>query len=331
MTRKRMLLTLGAAATLYFTTGESAGPSTVIPSSTTPRPFIFVGKPELTSAPNLGLDTLTWNEANYLTYKDFVTDTVAGGYALMKKDTLTESPGYGESIVGFNRIHVLRKSGKAITQDIARIGVREYAALLGVTVGTGDSVEDLFDNLQDRKDLYRDKAKQYGVDRRTLLAIGAVESHLEPFAVSPASCLGAQQLHSSVYKDRNPFDSVENVDMSAGLLRFLLEHYQGNDTLALTAYNRGYGGLDDVIKKATAAGVTKTQDIIDFRAGGDYLLPLQSREYADKVYLYKELIRQYLPGEGKDRFIERYQALREGYKQAKQAKLLASTSTPQPF
>ncbi|MCC7574046.1 lytic transglycosylase domain-containing protein [Candidatus Woesearchaeota archaeon] len=235
-----------------------------------------------------------WDDDAYSNYKYLVDDTVFGGYSLASSS--------------FNRIHVLTKKGSDISDEINILGRSDFADLLGVRVGEVGSANDLFGNLQLFGELYARIAREEGVDRRLLLAVASVESRFNPYAISRADCLGLNQLSPYVYLDSNPFVHEDNVRESAKYLRSLQRRF-GNDTLALTAYNRGPSALSRVINDANSEGFFSADDIINFEKNGRFVLPKESREYADKVFMYKELIRLYHPNNGESNFLALYRSL----------------------
>ncbi|MBW4091919.1 MAG: lytic transglycosylase domain-containing protein [Proteobacteria bacterium] len=89
-----------------------------------------------------------------------------------------------------------------------------------------------------------------------LHAVGWVESHNNPNAVSPAGAEGKFQFMPSTaraYGLANPFDPVAAARAATRMLHDLLRHYGGNLTKAVAAYNWGSGNLDRDIRQHGAA------------------------------------------------------------------------------
>lgn len=88
------------------------------------------------------------------------------------------------------------------------------------------------------------------------LAFGlvAAESSFRPAAVSPVGAIGLTQVMPSTARDVAPgtsrqqlFDTETNLRIGFSYLRKLIDKYQDTE-LALTAYNRGPGTVDRVLK-----------------------------------------------------------------------------------
>lgn len=295
------MLSTAIAAGVFLSKSHELLASYTNNSSQQERVIQEVTKPNLDSLKQVIADnTFIWNDTTYRKYKDLIADTTFGGYSVENKK--------------YNKFHVLQKSGKDIASEIDSLGTKKFASLLDQKVGRGGSLNNLFENVQAYNTLYKEAAQKNGIERRLLLAVGFNESHFLPYAISHANCLGLNQLHPTVYQESNPFDVEENVDIAASLLKNHLQYYDGNDTLALTAYNRGRAGLNRVMSKAKEKGITDAEGIINFKENNNYLLSKEAREYAKKTLMYKELIRQYQPHEGEQKFLSRLASLRENLK-----------------
>jgi len=94
------------------------------------------------------------------------------------------------------------------------------------------------------------------ISPRTALGLVRAESSFRTAAVSPVGAIGLTQLMPATAKwlqpgvTRKELQNPEtNLRIGFKYLRSLIDKYDGNETLALTAFNRGPGTVDKLLKR----------------------------------------------------------------------------------
>jgi soluble lytic murein transglycosylase-like protein len=107
-------------------------------------------------------------------------------------------------------------------------------------------------NAAEYEQIIRTCSEKYGVSSSLIKAVIHAESGYNPNAVSNKGASGLMQLMPGTarsLKVANSFDPKDNVEGGVKYLRFLLDTFRGDVSLALAAYNAGlskvarYGGI----------------------------------------------------------------------------------------
>jgi peptidoglycan lytic transglycosylase len=137
----------------------------------------------------------------------------------------------------------------------------------------------------DDEQIIREQAHAKHLDPALIAAVIYAETKFDP-RTSPAGAEGLMQIEpataeflaklSGGYKFTVSDLGTPAINVAYGsyYLRYLLDHYRGDETLAVAAYNAGVTNVDAWIARARSAGKTLTVDEIPYA---------QTREYVKRV------------------------------------------------
>jgi soluble lytic murein transglycosylase-like protein len=126
-------------------------------------------------------------------------------------------------------------------------------------------------------DIINSACDRHGIDPALVHAVVKVESDFNPYALSRKGAMGLMQLMPQTAVElnvRNSFNPHDNIDGGVRYLRYLIDRYEGNLSLALAAYNSG----ETAVKRwGTIPPFRETQNyvqrILKIYRGGNASLP----------------------------------------------------------
>lgn len=140
-------------------------------------------------------------------------------------------------------------------------------------------------------------AKQNDVDSLLIFAIIKAESNFKPDVVSNSNAIGLMQLMDSTAQDTAKklnieyskemlYDPETNIMLGTKYFAILLEKYDNNITLALTAYNAGSGNVDKWIREGTIKNDGSDAENIPYKETNMYVRKiLRDYEIYKNIYL----------------------------------------------
>ena len=140
-------------------------------------------------------------------------------------------------------------------------------------------------------DLIEEHATRNGVRRDLVRAVIQVESAFNPRAVSNKGAMGLMQLMPATARRfgvANALDPEQNVRGGVAYLRQLLDRYNGNERLALAAYNAGPAAVDR--HGQTVPPFRETRDYVSRVNGLAGTRPASSSSPGSRIYRVVEVI-----------------------------------------
>jgi soluble lytic murein transglycosylase-like protein len=136
------------------------------------------------------------------------------------------------------------------------------------TQSSKNTTNSVSNNIDDAIKITSDK---YGIEEEFIKAVIKQESAFNANAVSKSGAQGLMQLMPSTAKSlgvENPFNVLDNIDGGTRYLKRLIDSFDGNKELALSAYNGGIGRMNRL-------GVDTVEEISK--------MPRETEKYVSKV------------------------------------------------
>lgn len=127
----------------------------------------------------------------------------------------------------------------------------------------------------DYEELIQTASAKYGVPADLIKAVIDTESSFNPNVVSSAGAKGLMQLMDGTANGlgvSDPFDPAQNIDGGVRYLSYQLKRYDGEEKMALAAYNAGPGRVNKL-------GVSNDEELME-KLGQ---LPKETQAYIAKI------------------------------------------------
>ena len=192
-----------------------------------------------------------------------------------------------------------RRSSRAVQARRASVRRRRIGAILVVAAMSGLAVmlvSPVFDDAVKKitlplshEDIIRQQARDKGLDPSLIAAVIYTESHFRD-QTSPAGAKGLMQITPATAKDiarksggtqfqlGDLSTAQVNISYGAFYLRYLLNRYGGNTTLALAAYNGGEGNVDRWVDTAAQQERALTPSDIPFPETRAYVTKVENAQ-----------------------------------------------------
>lgn len=162
-------------------------------------------------------------------------------------------------------------TGRAVTyEDVADTKKSQADKASGTGSVSAQNKTTTADSMKTTKydSYFKKAAAKYGVSESLLKAIAKAESNFNAKSVSGAGAMGVMQLMPDTAKGlgvTDPYDPEQNIMVGAKCISQKLKEFNGNERMALAAYNAGSGAVR--------------------RYGG---IPSYCKSYVNKVQSYKK-------------------------------------------
>lgn len=143
-------------------------------------------------------------------------------------------------------------------------------------------------------------SEENNVDRYMIYAIIKAESNFNPNVKSKSNAIGLMQLLEDTaiemsnavdeqsVTEKQLYQPETNIKLGISYYAYLLKHYEGNNVLALTAYNAGMGNVDTWIKTGVIRADGADIENIPYKETNNYVRKIL-RDYQIYIKLYDKI------------------------------------------